>query len=201
METAKGIVLKTIKHSESDLIVHILKTDGSKISLFAGGALRSKKRFGGGVLQPTHYLQFNYQAAKKAGSNLHNLSEAKLIEDFSKLRTDIDRLELALYFVKLVSKMSREEVLDAHGSFNLLGNALKACEKSDELEILRTHFDVKLLAQQGEIEPFEGFEQFVSLKIADHEKIQVNRDQILKVQHHIGYQIKRFLAERNLEEM
>ncbi len=56
-EKTRLIILRTIKYSEADLIVHGLNTEGARINFMAKSALKSRKRFGGGVLEPTHYMR------------------------------------------------------------------------------------------------------------------------------------------------
>jgi DNA repair protein RecO (recombination protein O) len=141
------IVLRKIKHGEADLIIHGLNRSGAKMAFFAKAAAKSKKRFGGGVLEPTHYIRINYQDSGQEG--LLRLEEARLLEDFKNLRADYERLEVALYMVSLVEKISREGVVDSPELFDLLGNALRAAETTNDLPGLRLHFQIRLLAGQG----------------------------------------------------
>ena len=62
-------------------------------SFLARGALKSKKRFGGGVLEPTHQALFTYQ--KPFGSSeLHLLKDAQIIHDFVAIRRSHERRDL-----------------------------------------------------------------------------------------------------------
>src|SRR3954468_21753819 len=103
----KAIVLRTTRYAEHDLIVQVITSKGAKLNLFARSALKSKKRFGGGVLEPTHYIHVLYED-RSSNQNLHTLKEASLIEDFPGLRTAYSRIEAGLYFVKLVSEIVKE---------------------------------------------------------------------------------------------
>ncbi len=174
-------VMRLHKYSDADLIVHCLTSKGAKLSLFARSALKSKKRFGGGVFEPTHYIEVLYQ--KRGGtesglgaSALHSVSEANIIKDFAKLRSDYPRLQLGLHFVHLVDQIMREG--DEHSSaiFDLLGNALSSLETSTDLEKLKLHFEVKLLSNQGVL-PIEASEaQILSLPISEHPRIELSVD-------------------------
>jgi DNA repair protein RecO (recombination protein O) len=148
----KAFILKKTKYGEADLIIQCLDFHGARISFFARSALRSKKRFGGGVLEPTHYVNILYQT-KGTGTGgeqrLHLLKEATLIDGFSGLRTDYTRLQTSLHFVQLISNVSREGAIDSKDLFNLLGNSLRAAETSQQLEHLRIQFELKLLSYQG----------------------------------------------------
>ena len=58
------IILKKMKYGESDLIIHALSSAGTKKSFIARAALKSKKRFGGGVLEPSHFVKLTYKPGK-----------------------------------------------------------------------------------------------------------------------------------------
>ena len=169
----KVFILKTTRYGDADLIVNCLNAQGARISFFARSALKSKKRFGGGVLEPTHYIEAMYE--NKQGSSgaerLHTLKEAHLIQGFSGLRTDYERIELALYLLKLVSDVVKEGEIDSADIFNLLGNALRAAETTSRLDLLRLHFEVKLLSNQGVL-PVEPEERhLLSAPISAHESL------------------------------
>jgi DNA repair protein RecO (recombination protein O) len=173
----KVFILRKTRYGDADLILNCLTPKGSRISLYARSAIKSKKRFGGGVLEPTHYVHVIYEdknSSSQAENPLHTLKEASLIESFDGLRTDYSRIELALHFLQLVSEVVREGDVDSSDLFNLLGNTLRAAQTSSRLELLRTHFEVKLLANQGVL-PVEGAEELLlRAPIADHEKLELS---------------------------
>ena len=179
----KVFILKATRYGDSDLILNCLNSKGARVSLFARSALKSKKRFGGGVLEPTHYVNVMYEeknSPSSSESRLGTLKEASLVESFPGLRTDYARIETALHVVNLVGTVIREGEVDAGDIFNLLGNTLRAIESSDisagsvKLDHLRTHFEVKLLANQGVL-PVEDIEeqQLLSVPISENEKIEL----------------------------
>lgn len=170
MVSDKVIILRTFRHSDSDLIIHFLRSSGSKLGVFARGALKSKKRFGGGVLEPGNFVAATFQVPKDQ-DQLGQLTEAQLIYSFDKLRTEYQRLELALYFLSLIDKVSLFGEELSHGSFDLLGNSLKAAEVSDRLDLLRLHFQIKFLGYQGVLPAMAGIERFSLSNISDHEKL------------------------------
>ena len=168
----KGIVLKTTRYGEADLIVSVLTTEGHRLQLFARSALKSKKRFGGGVLEPTHYIQVTYEDRRSrmgGESDLHSLREASIIQSFDGLRTNYDRLELALSLVQSVYQIVRQGDANSPELFNLLGNALRATESSSELVRLRVHFDIRLLASQGVLEIEGEAARLAALSIGSHD--------------------------------
>lgn len=167
-------ILKVFKHSESDLIVHALNSSGARMNFFARGALKSRKRFAGGILEPTHYLEVSYkEGSSNDGDPLHSLLEAQLIREFVKLRTDYQRLETALYFLKVVHKLSQPGMVDAQDLFNLLGNALAAAEVSNDLAKLKLHFELKLLLTQGSLPSSDDLHPWLNTILGQHEMINI----------------------------
>lgn len=155
------IILRKIKYGEADLILHALSSLGEKKSFLARGALKSKKRFGGGILEPTHHVKFTYSVSGK--SDMHTLKEAQLLQGFEGLRLDYDKLNFALLALDFVARVSLEGDSDSASLYNLLGHLLKSLEKKQDYSILKMQFYIKLMRQQGvlEMEPWMGpFLQF-----------------------------------------
>jgi DNA repair protein RecO (recombination protein O) len=153
----KVIILKKVKYSEADLIVQCLTAQGRKISLLARGALRSKKRFGGGVLEPTHHVEIQYKRPAQE-ERLATLDDAVLLHDFAPIRTSYERLEAALKVVEAVARVSQHGDVHSEALFNLTGSALKSLEAHSEISIFKIHFGIRFLRQQGvlEQEPWMG---------------------------------------------
>lgn len=174
----KVFILKKTRFGDSDLILNCLSAKGARIGLFARSALKSKKRFGGGVLEPTHYVHVLYEdksGTSSAENPLQTLKEASLINDFPGLRSDYSRIETGLHFVRLINSVVKEGEVDSADLFNLLGNSLKAAETSEHLDRLRTHFEAKLLANQGML-PVEEPEDEILMRapIAEHARLPLD---------------------------
>lgn len=185
--TEKAIILKTIKHMDTNLIVHAINTKGARLNLFAKAAVKSKKRFGGAVLEPLNFVQLVYRPG--SGEELDSLgllSEATFVSGFPKIRTDYDRLELAFYFVKLILKLAQADALDNESLFNLFGHALKNLEVSDDLRKLKLQFELKLLALQGVLPKIESADDLLMAPLAKHSTIELNSDSLLRLQTQVG---------------
>lgn len=173
----KILILRTVKYGEADLIVHGLNQDGARINFLARGGAKSRKRFPGGLLEATHYVEVTYKVSARADAEpLHTLNEASLIREFAKLRTDYGRLEAALFFVKTVHRLGQQGVVDSPDLFNLLGNALAAAETSSNLDKLRLHFQIKLLAGQGVLPHEDIFLPWLSVPLGKHEEVACEGD-------------------------
>lgn len=167
----KFIILRKLRYGEADLILQALSADGEKVSFMARAALKSKKRFGGGVLEPGHFVWFTYQSHHSPGKML-TLKEASLIEDFAGIRSDYDRLEFALKAIDAVGKVSQEGDSTSAFLFNLLGHTLKALEAAPALEAIQLQFWLKLLLQQGVLTTEPWMTPFLKESVAQHESLQ-----------------------------
>lgn len=198
----KGIVLKTTKYGEADLIVTLLTVQGSRLQLFARSALKSKKRFGGGVLEPTHYIQASYEDRRSrlgGEADLHTLREASIVEDFQGLRTEYTRLDVALTLLNVVARVVRHGDFGSTEIFNLLGNTLKAAETSIDLAKLRIHFEVRLLASQGVLELDEDASRLAGLSIDRHAADEIADLDWRSIGKLSGLQIRSFLESGTVE--
>lgn len=166
----KFIILRKMKYGEADLIIHALSAAGAKKSFMARSALKSKKRFGGGVLEPTHYVQFTYKE-RKADSQLNVLNEAVLIDDFQEIRQDYDKLEFALFMLNCAYHVSQEGDSDSHFLFNLVGHSLRKLGKTERLPRFKLHFCLKFLFQQGVISAENWMSVFLKINLSDSEKL------------------------------
>lgn len=170
----KILVLRTYKHGEADLVVHGLNPLGARMNFFARGAAKSRKRFAGGILEPTHYLEVGYKpGSAQDGDPLHSLLDAHVIRDFPKLRNNYDRLEGALYLLRLVHKLGQQGVVDSPDLFNLLGNALQAAEESGNIENLKLQFELKLLSAQGVLPQDDAFTPWLKANMSMHEQFKI----------------------------
>lgn len=166
--TEKFLILKKTRYAEADLIIHALSSIGMKKSFLAKGALKSKKRFGGGVLEPTHYVQFTYKESR-SDSGLNYLNEASLIDDFKNIRTDFDKIDFALHMMSCAYHVSQEGDSDSQFLFNLVGHALRflnSCE-NDHIKVFKLHFYLRFLYQQGVISIDPWMVVFLKTHLAD----------------------------------
>lgn len=188
----KFIILKKIRYAEADLIIHALSPQGEKLSFIARGALKSKKRFGGGVLEPTHFVMLTYKKSMDEGQ-LNTLQEAQLLSDFPGLRSDYDRLELGLHLLECVSKVSQEGDTSSDFLFNLLGNALRALEQSQDILVTKMHFYLKFLFQQGVIQAEPWMGPFLKLSLSQGAEISAYRESVDEELYNVEQMVKHYL--------
>lgn len=193
----KFIILRKIKYGEADLILHALSPQGEKLSFIARGALKSKKRFGGGVLEPSHFVNFTYKEAG-GGGKLNLLQEATLINDFAGLRMDYDRLDLALHVLECVAKVSQEGDRSSDFLFNLLGHTLKAAETAQDPLVLKMHFYLKLLLQQGVVNVEPWMAPFLRARLSETNQLVPHRQIVDEEMANVEAMIRHYLEHAML---
>lgn len=195
----KVIILRKVKYGESDLILQCLSQKGAKISYLARGALKSKKRFGGGILEPSHYVEVHAKTnPSEKPDRLTALEEAQLIDAFPGLRTDYDRLKLGLFFIELISKISREGDIHSENLFNLLGHALKACEITAHAKKLRLQFILKLLKFEGVLTVEDWMKDSLSLPISKNAELNMSEEEAHDFLEMIEPGLERYLKSADL---
>lgn len=203
MHTGFFIILKKVRYSEADLIITALSSKGEKKSFLARNALKSKKRFGGGVLEPTHYVKLTFQD-REDRNQLNILEEAQLINDFSFLRTHYDLLEFSLQTLECIYKVSLEGDQNSEALYNLLGHTLKNLAQNQlnldfDLPTLKLQFYLKFLAEQGvlELEPWMG--PYLKTNLSEHVKLQERIKQDRGFISFVENKVKQYLVHANTE--
>ncbi|MBO9666484.1 MAG: DNA repair protein RecO [Bdellovibrio sp.] len=191
------IILKKMKYGESDLILHAISPKGEKLSFIARGALKSKKRFGGGILEPSHFVNFIYKQSSDQGQ-LNVLQEATLINDFPGLRQDYDHLEFALHVLECVAKVSQEGDQHSEFLFNILGHTLKAIETAKDVLVLRMHFYLRFLLQQGVITPEPWMGPFLKTNLADTNTLLMYRQTVDEELNNVENMVRHYIANAAL---
>lgn len=176
--TDKGIILKTNLFNEADLSVQILINDGTKKDFVAKAALKSKKRFGGGVLEPSHYIQFSW---KESPSGITYLEEAKLIESFEGIRNTYEGLQTAMSGVQLILQVSREG-LEQEEIFHMLGNYLKICSTTRANKKTYLHFKIRLLSAIGILPHQTEFAAFQTTPLASSMDLHLTEVELVEVE-------------------
>lgn len=191
--TEKALILRKVRYGEADLILTCLNQHGRVISLIAKSALKSRKRFGGGILEPTHYVNISYTASDPDSGRLAVLNEASLLQDFKGLRDDFEKLDFALHVVKMVAQVSQEGEIHSKELFDLVGNTLLVAQTSSQLGRLRTQFEVKFLHQQGVLPPDEDFKLLVKTPLRDHEKLTLSDAELSDLRARLRYHLESYL--------
>ena len=178
MKKDKIIVLQNIRHLESHLIVKGLNRRGQVLSFFAGFALKSRKRFASGVLEPGGCIHVEYRPSRKE-DGWNRLIQAHLLNKFMGIRQNYEKLHLALHFLKMFNQAGQEGMEEDPELFHLLGNTLTALETSSDLENLKLFFEIRFLFLQGVLPAeLQNKSVFFENTIKKHNQVDLSREDI-----------------------
>lgn len=118
----QGIVLRSFPFGEADKVVVLLSPNNGKLRTVAKGIRKTKSRFGGRLETFSHVDLVLYE-----GRNLDTITQVEMIEAFSALRSDLDRVLAAGAMVEVADTVAQEN----EGSvrlFLLLQRGLRALD-------------------------------------------------------------------------
>lgn len=141
--TSEGIVLSRKNYGEADRILVVFSKHFGKLSLLAKGIrkIKSKKR---GHLEIFTYIKFS----AVVGKGMDIITETETVNDYSGVRTNLNKISLAYYFCEVVNKITHEDGAPS-SVFVRLSQALLDLEKFTELKKLRLQFIYDILTDMG----------------------------------------------------
>lgn len=100
----EALVLSTLDFGEADRIVTLFTREHGRLSAFAAGARKSKKRFAGALEAGTHLTA---QLVSTRGDT-HRLDGVNVIRSFHRIRDDLARIARAMYCLELCRELTRD---------------------------------------------------------------------------------------------
>lgn len=142
-KTIKALVLREVKYKEADRILTVLTEDG-KLSMKAPGALRKTSKCSAATQQLTFSELTLYT---RVGH--WQVREGSVLEGFDGLRTDLEKLSLAVYLAQVLEAVADEDV--ASPELLQLGlNSLFALSNSlAEDWLVKAAFELRLACLAG----------------------------------------------------
>lgn len=145
IESATGVVLRTLKYGETSLIVRWLTTELGRVSTLAKGARRAKSTFAGKL---DLFVQADFTFSRSRRSDLHTLREMAACEFHRPMREDVGRLQSAAYCTALLEQTTETET-PLPGLFELFIDILGQLSASGPRPRLIFAFELKLLDALG----------------------------------------------------
>lgn len=99
-----ALVLSTLDFGEADRVVTLFTRERGRLSAFAAGARKSKRRFAGALQAGTH-LTARLVATR---GETCRLDGADIVRSFHRLRDDLARVSRALYCLELCRELTRD---------------------------------------------------------------------------------------------
>lgn len=141
-----GFIIRSINYGDTSRIISVLSQDEGKVSFMAKGARKIESKFGS-ALELLTLTEFVYY--QKEGLKL--LSQASTLNPYSKLKSDYDRLEVALRTARWLQRLLEED----HGEpsvFLIYKDFLEMLCSKLEVEhfaLYELSFKLKVLASMG----------------------------------------------------
>ncbi|HUB10100.1 MAG TPA: DNA repair protein RecO [Myxococcales bacterium] len=104
--TTAAVVLRRFDHGESDQVLWLLTADRGRVSAFAPGARRSKRRFAGTALEPFSIVQARLASPRRG--ELWRLAELASEGTLAALRGSLEAIACAGAACELCAELSRE---------------------------------------------------------------------------------------------
>ena len=144
--TDKALVLHVGRFREADMWVRLLTRRQGVLTAFAFGGSRSRKRFCG-CLDIGNSIICRIKNTRLAGCLA--LQEASLLQGLRRLRTDGQRLGLAMNCLRFLEVLGVQGE-EAHGAFSLAEDLLSLLERDSPLfPLLALLFRLRVASDQG----------------------------------------------------
>ncbi|MCC6640276.1 MAG: DNA repair protein RecO [Deltaproteobacteria bacterium] len=144
----EALVLRVVEFGESDLILHLLTPETSRLTAIARHARRSRKRFAGTL---DLFNRLRITAVRRSGSAMARLEQATLVESLAELRRDTARFALGCYLLELLGRLAPEggARADSRRLFAFTLSALRALDARSPDARLRVLLELRALDALG----------------------------------------------------
>jgi DNA repair protein RecO len=139
-----GIILSRTDFGEADRIITVLTPDHGKLRLMARGVRKIKSKLAGGI-ELFSTSDITYIEGK---GEIGTLVSTRLIKHYGTIINDIDRVQLGYELIKQLNKATEDNPEAEY--YELLEQGFAALDDASiSLELIRTWFQARLLAQAG----------------------------------------------------
>lgn len=138
-----AVVLRQRDLGEADRIVVLYTLERGKLSAVAKGVKRPRSKLAGGL-----QLFAQAETLLAAGRTLEIVTQARPLDSFYQLRTDLRRFAHASYVAELLDTLTEEHSPDP-GLYPLLVSTLKGLNEEGDPATLVRGFELKLLSRLG----------------------------------------------------
>ena len=151
----QGIVIYKEDYSEADARIVVFTDSVGIMNLYIKGIRKTKKR----DIAAVDILSYSkFSLIRK--NDMYNLSDFVLINDFTEIKKDLEKLSLVFYVLDVVKKIFLEEE-PRKAEFNLLKNVLNYIETENKKEnqlLVIAFFLFKIIKSEGIY--FSDFKEF-----------------------------------------
>ncbi len=149
--TDEALVLSTVDYGEADRLVTLLTREHGKLTAFAAGARKSKRRFAG-ALEP--YMRLRVHLVETRGATVR-LDSVDIVAGYYGAREDLALIARALYAVELCRELTRDH--EPHPElFELLELYLQKLDAREAGPTSLLAFELSALAHAGLMPRFDS---------------------------------------------
>lgn len=142
--STRALVLRRVAYGEADWIITLFSPEKGKITVFAKGARKSRKRFSG-VLE----LFSIVSVVVVEGKGLPLLQEASLLHPFAGIRSDIEKTAFASYWMEILLLWTENEQQQLE-LYHLAEFSLAALDQGDFSPVLASIcFQIRFMKYSG----------------------------------------------------
>ena len=142
----KGIILTSKAFFESDKLLDCFTTQYGKIKCLAKSAQKTTSQFGG-KCDPFTLIE----GVIYSGKSFNILSQVSLVHSYSNLRLDFNKLQLALFYLKVIT-LSTDYNQKNNELYTLLITQLNILDQSTNIETAKKEFFKQFLSTEGLLE-------------------------------------------------
>lgn len=129
LHKTSGVILHTVKYSESSLIVKILSPDLGVKSYIINGVRSKKSKFRTSLFQPLSLVEMVVSHKEKA--NLQRISDIGILYPYSDIPVNVVKSSLLLFLEELLYKAIKEQHTD-ESIFEFIKNSLQLLDLTPE---------------------------------------------------------------------
>lgn len=149
--STRAVVLSTVDFGEADRVVTFLTEEHGRLSAFANGARKSKRRFAG-ALEPFTLLKATLVETR---GDVYRLDAVEILDSYGPLREEIGRIARASYAVELMKELCREKEAQPQ-LFLLLNRFLWALARENAAGLALFRFELLSLEIAGLMPRFDA---------------------------------------------
>ncbi|HLG18938.1 MAG TPA: DNA repair protein RecO [Bdellovibrionota bacterium] len=147
LESMEAVIVRQVPYGEADLIVGLMTDLRGKLSVFASGARKSVKRFGGG-LDLFSYVRADLRPPRAAHEHLWRLEKIELIDPHFSVRSNLRAFATASYLAECIWSLGGEGD-PQHRLFVWWRETLAAMERDPAASDRAVQLDLELLKLCG----------------------------------------------------
>jgi len=142
---SEGIIFRSLKYSETSLILDIYTQEIGLQSFIVSGVRKSKSKFAN-VFQAMNIIDL---VAYRSGNSLSRIKEAELATKFEKLNSNIIYSSLGIFIIDLTRSVIKEKEADEE-LYTFIRSYLMALDAEDNIDaILPIRFSIELASKLG----------------------------------------------------